>query len=74
LQFLSARRALPGTGETVGKVGNPSRRNNYSCGRFSSLPIDEVKQAKQSRAEHEKLEQRLSRQREFQGVYQIGDV
>jgi hypothetical protein len=33
-----------------------------------------MKQAKQSRAEHQKLEQRLSQQREFQGVYQIGDV
>ena len=74
LQFFFARRALPRTDETVGQIGNPSRRNNYSCGRFSFLPVDKVKQAKQSRAEHEKLKQRLSQQRELQGVYQIGDV
>jgi hypothetical protein len=47
--------------------------------------IHEVKKAKQSRTQHDKLEQRLSQQREFQGplhfkalpdqgVYQIGDV
>jgi hypothetical protein len=33
-----------------------------------------VKQAKKSRAEYHKLEQRLSQQRELQGVNQIGDV
>jgi hypothetical protein len=33
-----------------------------------------VEQAKQSRAEHDKLKQRLLQQREFHGVYQIGDV
>ena len=43
-------------------------------GRFSFLPVDKMKETEQSRAEHEKLEQRLSQQREFQGVYQIGDV
>jgi hypothetical protein len=40
----------------------------------SFLVADEMEKTKQSRAQHEKLEQRLFQQREFQGVYQIGDV
>ncbi len=36
--------------------------------------VDEVVEPEQNRAEHEKLEQRLSQQPSDQGVYQIGDV
>jgi hypothetical protein len=74
LQFLFVRRALPCAGETIRQVGNAGSRNNNPFGRFGFLPVDKVEEAKQSRAEHKKLEQRLSQQTEFQGVYQIGDV
>jgi hypothetical protein len=56
LQFLFARRALPCAGKTVRKVGNSGRRNNDPSGRFSFPLVDKLKEAKQSRAEHEKLE------------------
>jgi hypothetical protein len=84
LQFIFTRPALPRTGEAIGQIGNPRRRNNDSIGLFSFSAIEEMKKTKQSRAQHEKLEQGLFQQREFQdayhmkasdqGVYQIGDV
>jgi hypothetical protein len=33
-----------------------------------------MKDTKESRADHQELEQRLSQKRKSQGVYQIGDV
>ena len=56
LQFLFARRALPGTGESLRKAGDPGGRNNDPFGRLSLLAADQMKQTKQRRAEHEKLE------------------
>ena len=62
------------TGETVREILDSGGRNHDLFGRVGFLVADDVEKAKQGRAQHEKLEQWLPQQREFQGVYQIGDV
>ena len=74
LQFLLARKPPPRPRESVAEVGDPRGGNNDFLGRVGFLLVDQMKDAKESRAEHQKLEQRLSQKRKSQGVYQIGEV
>src|SRR3981189_2636377 len=56
LQFLFARLALPRTGETIRKVGDPKRRNDDLRGSLIGLLADKIIKAEQGPAEHEELQ------------------